>query len=218
MKGDCKVEFLKYLIDTFGYNEPILSGEISFDGYSKPWINKELGKLCDSIDIIRFDKGVYYVPKNTLLGPSKLNPLKVIEKKYIADKNAQNGYYSGATFLNKIGLSTQVPNIVELYTNNETAKVREVAVGTVRVLLRKSRIKIDKANAPVQSFLELMNSMPPSFFNDERKQTVDKFIKDNNITRSNITRYASVFPDKAMRTLIESEIIYDVSAQRQRPF
>ena len=207
------MEFLKYLIDAFGYNEPIFLGEVSFDGYSKPWINKELGKLCDSGDIIRFDKGVYYVPKNTLLGPSKLNPLKVIEKKYISGNDVQNGYYSGATFLNKIGLSTQVPNIVELYTNNETAKVREVVVGTVRVLLRKSRIKIDKTNAPVQSFLELMNSMPSSFFDAEKKQIVEKYIKANNITRSNITKYASVFPDKAMRTLVESEIIYDVSAQ-----
>ena len=213
VKGDCEVDFLNYLIDRFGYNEPILSGEIYFDGYSKPWINKELGKLCEIGDIIRFEKGVYYVPKSTILGPLKLNPLKVIDKKYIADKDVQNGYYSGATFLNQIGLSDQVPNIVELYTNNERSKVREVAVGTVRVLLRKSRVKIDKTNAPVQSFLELMNSMPVSFFDDEKKQIVNKFIKTNNITRSNITRYASAFPDKAMRTLIESEIIYDVSAR-----
>lgn len=207
------MEFLQYLINTFGYNEPILSEEMSFNSFSKPWINKQLAILVDSGELIRFDKGVYYVPKKTLLGPSKLNPQKVIEKKYIADQNGRNGYYSGASFLNQIGLSTQVPNIVEIYTNNESAKVREVNIGTMRVLLRKARTAIDGTNVSVQSFLELMNSVSPAFFDEERKKITAKYISDTGITRNDIVKYAPAFPDKAMRTLVESQVIYDVMKQ-----
>lgn len=35
-----------------------------------------------------------------------------------------------------------------------------------------------------------------------------QLIADNGITRSEITKYAPLFPDKAIRTLVESEIIY----------
>lgn len=202
------MELINYLIETYGYNEPILLEEISFKGFSKPWINKQLAKYVETGELIRFEKGVYYIPKKTTLGPSKLNPQKVIERKYI---NNKEGYYSGASFLNQLGLSTQVPNVIEIYTNNESAKVREVKIGTIKVLLRKARTTIDSTNVAVQSFLELMNYVSPSFFNDERKQITAKYIKDTGITRNDIAKYAGVFPDKAMRTLVESQVIYDVT-------
>ena len=202
------MELIEYLTKTFGYNEPILLEEISFNNFSKPWINKQLAKYVETGELIRFDKGVYYVPKKTILGPSKLNPQKVIERKYI---NSKDGYYSGASFLNQLGLSTQVPNVIEIYTNNESAKVREINVGSIKVILRKARTTINSSNVAVQSFLELMNSVSPSFFDEERKQITAKYIKDTGITRNDITKYAKAFPDKAMRTLIESQVIYDVA-------
>ena len=201
------MKMINYLIKSFGYNEPILLEEISFNGFSKSWINKQLAKYVETGELIRFDKGVYYVPKKTSLGPSKLNPQKVIERKYI---NNKDGYYSGASFLNQLGLSTQVPNVIEIYTNNESAKVREINVGSIKVLLRKARTTINSSNVAVQSFLELMNSVSPSFFDENRKQIIAKYIKDTGITRNDIAKYAKAFPDKAMRTLVESQVIYDI--------
>jgi len=202
------MELIDYLIKNFGYNEPIILEEISFNSFSKPWINKQLAKYVKNGELMRFDKGIYYVPKNTMLGPSKLNPQKVIERKYI---NSKNGYYSGVSFLNQLGLTNQIPNVIEIYTNNESSKVREVNIGSIKVLLRKARTTINETNVAVLSFLELMNSVSASFFNDERKQITAKFIKDASITRDDIARYASVFPDKSMRTLVESKVIYDVT-------
>ena len=202
------MELLKYLINTFGYNEPIMSYEISYKNYSKAWINKELTRLCESGNLIRFEKGIYYIPKNTSIGPSKLNPQKVIEKKYISDGK---GYYSGTSFLNKIGLSTQVPNLIEIYTNEEKSKVREVRVGSQHVILRRARTPIDEKNVDVQSFLELMNYVPSSFFDEKKRRIVLKYIKKLNISRKDISEYVNVFPDKAIRTLVESEVIYDIA-------
>lgn len=205
------MDLFKYLLDTFGYNEPIMIGEITYKGYSKPWINKKLAEFCSSGKLIRFEKGIYYIPKMTVLGPSGLDPRKVIEKKYITDGTDRNGYYSGVTFLNQTGLSTQVPNVVEIYTNAETAKVREVSVGSTRVILRRARVPISENNAAVQSFLEMMNFVSPSFFDEERRRITSDYIRSNGISKKDITKYAAAFPDKAMRTLIESEVIYDVA-------
>ena len=209
--GGVRVEFFDYLLDAYGRNEAILSNEIAFKGYSAPWIKKALKSLCDAGKVIRFEKGVYYIPTDTPLGKSRLDPRKVIAKKYINDGNGVIGYFSGVTFLNMQGLSTQVPNILEIYTNKEPAKVREVPVGTQKVLLRRARTEITSGNVATMSFLELMNFTDGGFYDEDKRRIVAEYIRKNGVTRKSIARYAPYFPDKAMRTLVESEVIYDVA-------
>ena len=205
------MEFFDYLVRVYGYNEVILSNEIYYDGYSVSWIKKKLKKLCDEEKIIRFEKGVYYIPTDTPLGKSRLDPKKVIIKKYINDGNKIIGYFSGMTFMNMLGLSAQMPNMMEIYTNNEPSRVREVPVGSQRVLLRRSRTVINSSNAATLSFLELMNFTDAGFYDADKKMIVAAFIEKNRITRKSISEYSPYFPDKAMRTLVESEVIYDVT-------
>ena len=170
-----------------------------------------MNRLCESGSVVHYDKGVYYIPTQTSLGQSLLNPLKVIEKKYLADNGEVFGYFSGISLLNRMGISTQVPSVLEIYTNKETSQVREVKVGRQKVVLRKARTKITSDNVMILSFLEMMNAVTPSYFNEERKRVVRDYIKQNRITGKDITKYAPYFPDKVMRNLIESEIIYDVT-------
>lgn len=203
--------FYQYLLDRYGSNEPILLAEIQFEKYSKPWIYKELRKMCDNGQLIRYEKGVYYIPTKTVLGISTLNPRKVIEKKYISSAGNTQGYYSGITFLNQIGISTQMPNRIELYTNNENSTVREITVGKQKVLLRRARATITPGNADVQSFLEMMSLVSADFFDEDRKKAVADFIEEKGITRRAIAEYAPVFPDRAMRTMVESGVIYSVT-------
>ncbi|MBR4050719.1 MAG: hypothetical protein IKK09_09505 [Clostridia bacterium] len=203
--------FFDYLFEQFGVNEPIMSNEITFENYSKPWIYKQLNALVTEGKLIRFEKGVYYIPTDTVFGKSLLNPRKVIEKKYISDGNNTIGYYSGVTFQNQLRLTTQMSNVIEIYTNNEPSNVRDVYVGNQKVLLRKARTTITDSNVAVLTFLELMNDITPSFLDDERKMIIKNYIKNNSITRKKITEYAPVFPDKVMRNLIESEVIYSVT-------
>jgi hypothetical protein len=199
------------ILQQYGVNEPILSSEISFRDYSRPWIYKQLNQLCEDGKLVRYEKGIYYIPTQTPFGRSLLNPRKVIERKYISCGEEVIGYYSGMTFQNQLRLTAQMPNVIEIYTNNETTRVRTVYVGTQKVLLRKARTRITAANADVLSFLELMNDLVPDVLGDEKKEIIAGFISDRKITRKDISAYAPVFPDKAMRTLIESEVIYRVA-------
>lgn len=198
------------LLNTFGTDEPIMSNEIAFKDYSKPWIYKELNKLCEEGKLIRYERGIYYIPTKTVFGPSILDPYKVIVKKYIFNGTDTIGYLSGVAFLNRLKLTTQMSNVIEVYTNNEPSNTRDITVGKQRVILRKSRTSVNNSNAAVLSFLELMNVVPSEFLDDEKKPIVEQFIDDNGITRSDITKYAPLFPDRALRTLVESEIIYRI--------
>ena len=159
---------------------------------------------------IRYEKGIYYIPNDTLFGKSILNPRKVIEKKYI--KNGCNimGYYSGLTFQNQLKLTAQMPNVIEIYTNNEPSKVRDVVVGGQRVILRRARTNINNENVAVLSFLEMMNDITPSLLDDEKRKFITNYINSNGITKKDVLNYSAVFPDKAMRNLIESEAIFNV--------
>ena len=199
------------ILQQYGTNEPIFSSEINFQDYSRPWIYRQLNKLCEEGKLIRYEKGIYYVPTETPFGKSLLNPRKVIERKYISQGEETIGYYSGIAFQNQLRLTTQMPNVIEIYTNNETTRVRDVYVGKQKVLLRKARTKITTANSDVLSFLELMNDLNPDGLDVEKKAIITKFVTDRKISRKDITAYAPVFPDKALRTLIESEVIYSVA-------
>lgn len=201
----------EYLCAEFGLNNPFYTTEIQYKEYSKPWLYKELNKLCNDGKLIRYERGLYYIPTQTIFGPSILDPGKVITKKYIFDGVDTNGYYSGITFLNQLRLTTQMPNVIEIYTNNEPSNIRNIMVGNQKVILRKSRTEVNNSNVAVLSFLEVMNSVSAKFIDNEKKKILEQYIIDNTITRKEITEYAPLFPDKAIRTLVESELIYSVA-------
>ena len=200
-----------YLLEQYGFNEPILTTEIQYRDYSKPWLYKEINRLVKDGKLMKFDKGICYIPKDTPFGKSILNPNKVIEKKYINDGSGVIGYYSGISFLNMIGMSSQVANRIEIYTNKETSKFREVSVGRQRVILRRARVNITEKNAPVLSLLEMMNFVSPEFFGDDEKRLAAEYVERNNIAKGDITKYAPIFPDNALKTFVESEVVYDVT-------
>ncbi len=199
------------LLQTYGTNEPIFSSDISFEAYSRPWISKQLAQLCKNGKLIRYEKGVYYIPTDTVFGKSVLNPRKVIERKYISRNDNIIGYYSGLTLQNQLRMTTQMSNVIEIYTNNEPTRVRDVLVGKQKVQLRRARTMITSDNAAVLSFLELMNTLDSALLDDEKKSILISYIADRGIKRKDITTYAPFFPDNAMRTLIESEVIYSVT-------
>jgi len=57
----------EFLLQQYGANEPILSAEITFQDYSRPWIYKQLNKLCEAGKLVRYEKGIYYIPTRHLL-------------------------------------------------------------------------------------------------------------------------------------------------------
>jgi hypothetical protein len=208
--------FKEYLIETFGINEPIYIEDIKYGDYSRTWIFTELKKLVESQVLIRFDRGIYYFPKKSAWreGYSILDPEKVMKRKYITNGNDIYGYIAGLSLWNQSGLSTQVPNLVEIATNNEKAVVHDVLIGGYKkVRTRKSRTTVTKDNVNTLQFLDLMNIMqPPAHLDEAEKFMLDRFIKylkKKGVTKDSLIHYSKYFPARAKNNLFESGAVYE---------
>ena len=80
------------LLNCFGYNEPFKTSEIKFEDYSKEKICMEMTKLCKKGKVVRFETGIYYIPRTNKFGTVIFNQSKVVEKKYIKDGDKVFGY------------------------------------------------------------------------------------------------------------------------------
>jgi len=205
-----KMTFFEKLIKDFGYNQPILVSEVEYDNYDSQAIYRELSRLCAKKFVVRFDTGIYYIPKTTQFGVAYFNPKKVIDKKFIREGENVFGYYSGSYLQYELGISKLKPAVIEIYTNEESRDLHKVKLGNYQISLRKPRTKIDKFNASVLCFLELMNGIDTETLDEYKRKLITDYIAENRITQKQITKYIPYFPDKTCRNLIESEVIYRV--------
>ena len=145
----------------YGENAPIFADDIlaTMREYTKARVYQLIAAAIDAGQLVRFDQGIYYIPTKTIFGPSKLNVGDVIERLYLRDGNKVYGFYSGLAVLNKLGITEQMPNVIEIVTNNESARIREVTIGKQKVILRKARAPINADNINVLQVLELMNGL-----------------------------------------------------------
>jgi len=203
--------FNEYLKEKFGIDEPIYVEDIRYGNYSRPWIFKELKKLVDSGELKRFDTGIYYFPVKMFYGDGTLSPRKIVEKRFLTDGDDVYGYVAGLSLLNQTGLSTQVPNLLELVTNNESTRVRDVKVGFQRVRARRSRTVVNKENFLTLQFLDLMNSISPKFMDESERFMLSKYIKATGVTKDSVSQYAGLYPAKAIKNMIESGAVYELT-------
>ena len=102
-------------------NEPIFLADLRIEGMSRANLRQQIKKLTDAGKVKRFDNGVYFLPKKTIFkSGSQLPPEKVLECKYLRDKDKRCGYMSGLMFFNQMGLTTQVPMLYEVVSNKAT--------------------------------------------------------------------------------------------------
>ena len=207
------MELVNRLQSRYDFNTPIFTDEIFevMNDYSRPRIYQLIAEAVENKLLLRFDNGVYYLPTRTVLGYSKLNPQKVVEKRYISFGNDVYGIYSGVQLLNAMGLSDQVPATVEVLTNNESMRYREVTVGYLKVILRKARIPISANNVNIFTLWELFNMLNPKIM----KKGIDygkviAFINERNISAKEILSYTNFFPARAAKNLINSGVLHEI--------
>lgn len=195
----------------FGVNQPIFTSEIleEMSDYSRPRVFQLLKKAEAEEALIRFDKGVYYIPTETRYGKSLISVEQVVRKKYVSDKDEIFGIYGGLQMQQSFMLTYQVPSAIEVVTNNETMWVRETKLKKRSVILRKSRLPITRENADAYTILELFSKMDMNRFFDDTsvKREVIGFIRDRAIKGKDVFALSGVFPSKATRNIMESGII-----------
>ena len=191
-------------------NEPIFTEELLrlFPDYSRVQVFRMINVAEKQGELIKYAKGIYYIPQKTRFGNSTITADDVIKKRYLKNDSNVYGVYSGIKLLNTFSVTTQMAGVVEVVTNNESAKYREVKIGNRRCVLRRSRCLINKSNVAAYTVMQLFSEMKKEDKLDESSvQKLKGYIAKEGISQNQLFSMAQVFPARATKMMIGSGII-----------
>ena len=186
------------LKEKYAYSEPIFVEDLDQEQ------KDELVKLAKAGEIKMFEDGIYYFTKTVVFSTFEselpLRPESVIERRYLEHNGDVFGYISGFSLVNGAGLSRQVPNFLEITTNN-VDNDGDFFVGIRRIKVHPSPIKITKENVNSLQFLDLMTWMDPVVFEEMDQFMLHEWIQENNIKLNDLYEYVDYFPEIAKQNL-----------------
>jgi len=200
-----------YIIRNYKEAEPIFFSDLERWDITKSALNQQLKKLCEKELLQKFDTGVYYMPKKTLLksnvGP---NADMVARYRFISRGDNIDGFYGGNSFANQIGITTQVPRVVEIVSNNTNSSDREVRIGNRRFYIRKPVVEITKENVYVLQMLELLKNLDAylDYSYEEAREKFAEYISIHGIKRSDVDMYIRKYPLSTFKYYYELGLDY----------
>jgi len=186
------------LKEKYQLNTPIFEEDLSDDEMAELQLDLVAGEAKE------FGHGTYYYPMKLAIGDSILNPTPVIERKFIS---GSNGFYSGLTLLNIARVSTQIPNRVELTSNNATEDDYFEMIGFSRVKVQKPPIHITEENIRALQFLDLLHLADYLGIDRYEREGIMYFKGKLNIEAEDLIPYLDFYP-KALNSLKELNL-YD---------
>lgn len=120
-------------------------------------INVILNRLKNEGIIKAEYKGVYYKPIISMFGEVPLNTNKLRKLKYLEDNDGNiKGYIVGAKLFNKLGLTTLVPNVTDIVTNE--CKYHKQYDERLRTYITKPKIEITNENYRYLQFIDILDN------------------------------------------------------------
>lgn len=201
-------EMANILKECYGENEPIFTDEVlsAFEGVPERTVFYWLNKAVEKGVIAKASRGVYYVPTETILGPSVLSPMKTITKEYITNGDEIYGYWSGLMLENQMGLTTQNPSVLEIVTNKATKRVRRLgpSAGYKDVVIRQPRVRITKDNVETLMLLDLATNLTSLESEAPKPDALVDLAKRT--PRRDVRKIIAYYPAKTAKRLMESEL------------
>lgn len=188
----------------YGTDYPIFPSDLGNTSTARVFLsrNAAAGK------IVRFASGIYYFPRQTRFGNSKLPIAQVYERKYIDDNGEIFGYYSGLSFQQKIGYTSQVPNTPEITTNKEASLKRTISLdGKRKVLLKRPRVQITVDNCRLLPLLDLITAEDADMLINNT--LLSNYIQKEKLRRSDLQDVIAAYPAKTSQKMIETGLIYE---------
>ena len=136
-------------------------------------------------------RGIYYIPNENVFGKMLLGNRQIIKYKYIMDKDGNiKGYFTGAKLFNEAHLTTQVPNIIDIATN-ECKNNSKYKNKNLNVIIRKPRIEVNNDNYKYLQLFDLIeNKDNVGIEVDNPDKVIYNFIKENSLNYKKIIEYA----------------------------
>lgn len=202
---------VSYLKEIYGYSVPIFLKDIRIGGKSKTSIRKDLSRAVENGSIIRKGQGIYCFKLEGEYSDT-VSFENIIEHKYIKDDHGIPGldldiygYHTGLTFLNNLGISTQVPAVLEVVTNN-TSCTRTITIKNRKAIIHKGRIKIDRLNYKSLQFFDAFSLLHKEEIL-ENKETLSSYISKH-LSKESFEKYIGLYPNRVMKIIVESGLIH----------
>ena len=203
-------ERIRRIIEDFPVGEPftnesiagILKKEFELTSENAELItNNKLKRMFDEGKLGRIEKGVYYVPKQTVFGPVKPDFDRYTVKMLTMDMDKVIGYESGSSFFNRIGLSTLIPREIEVVTNNYRKKLPEKC----HVTTRKPPVSVTNENHRYLQVLDVISDMSRLHIDAENPNGIlNAVIVKNGLAPVRLAGYArKYYPQRVLPKVID---------------
>lgn len=150
-------------------------------------------------------KGIYYIPNENIFGKMLLSNRQIIQYKYIMDKEGNiKGYVTGAKLFNEAHLTTQVPNVIDIATN-ECKNFNKYENKKLNVIIRKPKMAINNENYKYLQLFDLIENKDNIGIEvNNPDEIIYDFIKENKLDFEKIIKYAM---DTKSRTVINKILV-----------
>ncbi len=143
-------EYIASTIDRLPKGYVFTYSDFDTEGNKKEAVIKALNRLVESGKIAKLSKGKYYKPENTPFGNLQPNQRQVV-KDLLEDGSKIIGYLTGYSIYNKLGLTSQVSNIIQIGKNEIRPKFKRKRY-TISFIKQKNTIT--KENIPLLQILD----------------------------------------------------------------
>ncbi len=198
-----------YIVHNYKEGEPIFFSDLLIEGISKSAVNQQLKTLCKNGRLMKYETGVYYIPKESLLNvPVGLNADIVAKYRFISRNGRVDGFYAGNTFANQLGISTQVPRVIEIVSNNTNSAPREIEIGKRKFYVKKPVEKVTAENVYVLQMLDLLKNLDAylDYSYEIAKEKFTEYIHLHEIKRLDVDKYIRKFPTMIFKNYYELEL------------
>ena len=185
-----------YIKEHYKEAEPIFFSDLLCEDITDSTLNQQLKELCEKGLLQQYDDEVYFIPRKTTLnsaiGP---NADMVARYRFISKGDNVDGFYAGNTFANQVGISTQVPYVIEI-VSNDVSDDGEVLIGNRKFVVRKPIVPITKENVHVLQMLELLVKIDAYLdcSYEEARVKFAEYISVCRITKSDVDLYITKYP------------------------
>ena len=110
-------EYISFTIDRLPKGYVFTYADFTSEVSQKEAVIKALNRMAASGKITKLSKGKYYKPENTPFGNLQPNQAQVV-KDLLEDDGKITGYLTGYSIYNKLNLTTQVSNTIQIGKNH----------------------------------------------------------------------------------------------------
>ena len=171
-------DIVKNRIDKLQYGYVFTYADFNTEVNNIDALMKTLNRLARKGKIRKLARGRFYKPKVTRFGELKPDAYQVV-KDLLEKDNKLIGYITGYTAFNQLGITTQVPNTIQIGINKPKKPLQR---GMYKIQFIKQENKITRENIPILRILDALQNIKsiPGTSAEEALGKLNKIIKDLN--------------------------------------